>query len=96
MACSNTVDTSYKSAANFSGIVAEVSDRSLLIEVNEEEEEFKSSNLIQVSLIDESVANKIAFSPGDEVIVYYDGRILESYPAQINQVDLIILKESKK
>lgn len=94
-ACSSTSDPSNKAAANFSGIVEEVSEQSLLIKVNEEEEEFKSSDLIHVSLIDHRLATKVDFNRGDEVIVYYDGRIMESYPAQINQVDSIILKDKE-
>ncbi len=95
-ACSSTTDPSNKAVANFSGIVEEVSDQSLLIKVNKEEEEFKSSDLIRVSLINDRLAYKIDFNQGDEVIVYYDGRIMESYPAQISQVDSIILKEDRE
>lgn len=94
-ACSSNSDPSNKAVANFSGIVEEVSEQSLLIKVNEEEEEFKSSDLIRVSLINDRLATKIDFNQGDEVIVYYDGRIMESYPAQISQVDSIILKDKE-
>lgn len=94
-ACNSSVDPTNKAVANFSGIVEEVSEQSILIKVNKEEEEFKSSDLIRVSLTDDSLANKIDFNRGDEVIVYYDGRMMESYPAQINQVNSILLKESE-
>ena len=33
------------------------------------------------------------FNIGDEVVVYYDGNIAESYPMQINTVYAILLKE---
>ena len=32
------------------------------------------------------------FSIGDEVVVYYDGNVAESYPMQINTVYAITLK----
>ena len=35
----------------------------------------------------------VDFNIGDEVIVYYDGNIAESYPLQINTVYAISLKD---
>ena len=32
------------------------------------------------------------FNVGDEVVVYYDGMVAESYPMQINKVYAITLK----
>ena len=80
-----------KNEPNFSGIVEEVSEQSILVKVNEAEDEFQSSDLMSVSLdveLKDSITN---FNIGDEVKIYYDGNIAESYPAQINKVYAITL-----
>lgn len=80
---------------NFSGVVLEVNDGSILVAVNDSEKEFKSSDKISVSLdvkVKYSVAN---FDIGDEVKVFYDGEILESYPAQIHKTYAVLLQNDK-
>lgn len=90
--CSKGVDIdNVEDQPNFSGIVDEVNENSILVKVNEGEDEIQSSDLISVSLdvkLKDGITN---FLVGDEVRVYYDGTILESYPAQVNQVYLIML-----
>lgn len=76
---------------NFVGVVTEVNEHSILVKVNEDEDDIRSSDLMSVSLdveIDDSITD---FNIGDEVRVYYDGMIAESYPAQINKVYAIML-----
>lgn len=46
-----------------------------------------------VSLDAENKDDMVDFNIGDEVIVYYDGNIAESYPLQINTVYAISLKD---
>ncbi len=80
----------------FSGTVIEINDdTSILVKVNENEPIIKSSDKILVSLdvkmSDISVSGR-SFNVGDEVRIYYDGSIAESYPAQINEVYTIIRK----
>ena len=58
--------------ANITGIVGDTNDNSILIE-NENGEYW-------VSLEIENKDNMAEFSIGDEVIVYFDGDIAESYP----------------
>ncbi len=68
------------------GIIKEVNESSILVE--------NESGEYWVSL---TVENKDGiYSPimaGDEVAVYYDGNIAESYPMQINTVYAILLIE---
>lgn len=76
---------------NFKGIVLEVFEGAILVSVNEEEDEIKSSDKISVSLdvkLKDGITN---FEVGDKVRVFYDGTILETYPAQINKVYAILL-----
>ena len=70
---------------NISGIVKEANENSILIE-NETGEYWVSLNV-------ENEDSMTHFSIGDEVVVYYDGNIAESYPMQINTVYAILLKE---
>lgn len=79
---------------NFRGIVDEVHEQSIIVSVNEDENEIKSSDLMSVSLNVELKDSMTDFEIGDEVRVYYDGVIAESYPAQISRVYAIILVES--
>lgn len=69
---------------SITGIVKETNDNSILIE-NEDGEYWVSLNV-------ENKDSMTHFSIGDEVIVYYDGNIAESYPMQINTVYAITLK----
>ena len=66
------------------GIVQDTNDSSILIE-NEDGEYWVSLNV-------ENKDSMTHFSIGDEVVVYYDGNIAESYPMQINTVYAITLK----
>ena len=67
------------------GIVKDTNDNSILIE-NEDGEYWVSLNV-------ENEDSMTHFSVGDEVVVYYDGNIAETYPMQINTVYAITLKE---
>ena len=79
---------------NFSGIVDEVYEKSILVRVNKDEDAIQSSDLMSVSLDVELKDSMTHFEIGDEVRVYYDGTIAESYPAQINKVYAIIFVSS--
>ena len=70
---------------NIVGFVKEANENSILIE-NETGEYWVSLNV-------ENEDSMTHFSIGDEVVVYYDGNIAESYPMQINTVYAILLKE---
>lgn len=69
---------------SITGIVRDMNDRSVLIE-NENREYW-------VSLKVENKDSVTHFRIGDEIVVYYDGNIAETYPMQINTVYAITLK----
>ena len=69
---------------SITGIVKETNENAILIE-NDNGEYWVSLNVENK----DSVTN---FNIGDEVVVYYDGNIAESYPMQINTVYAITLK----
>ena len=68
------------------GSVKEVNENSILLE-NESGEYVVSLN------VENSDGIYSPIQVGDEVTVYYDGSIAESYPMQINKVYAILLKE---
>ena len=76
---------------NFTGVVIEVHEKSILVLVNDDEDEFKSSDKMSVSLDVQLKDSMIDFEVGNTVKVFYDGSIAESYPAQINTVFAIVL-----
>ncbi|MEE0964704.1 MAG: DUF3221 domain-containing protein [Ruminococcus bromii] len=69
---------------SITGIVKETNNESILIE-NQDGEYWVSLNV-------ENKDSMTHFSIGDEVVVYYDGNVAESYPMQINTVYAITLK----
>ena len=70
---------------NITGVVKEANENAILIE--------NEIGKYWVSLNVENKDSMTHFGIGDEVVVYYDGNIAESYPMQINIVYAITLKE---
>ena len=66
------------------GIVKDTGEKAILIE-NENGEYWVSLNV-------ENKDSMVSFSIGDEVVVYFDGFVAESYPMQISTVYAITLK----
>ena len=77
---------------NFRGLVLEVSDNTILVAVNQEENEIKSSDKISVSLDTKLKDSMTSFKVGDKVRVFYDGMILETYPGRVTNVYAILLE----
>lgn len=71
---------------SITGIVKEASEKAILIE-NDGGEYWVSADV-------ENKDSVTQFNIGDEVVVYYDGNIAESYPMQISTVYAITLKGS--
>ena len=92
-ACKPSMNTIIATKPCVKGVVQEVHEQTILIEVNEDEEARKSSDLISVSLNVQNADSITHFYAGDEVAVYYDGQIAESDPAQIHTVYAITLIE---
>ena len=69
---------------SITGVVKETAEKAILIE-NENGEYW-------VSLDVENRDSMTSFRIGDEVVVYFDGSVAESYPMQINHVYAITLK----
>lgn len=85
-----TMNDIYKEP-NFSGVVTEVFEKAIIVSVNEGEDELNSSDKMSVSLNVKLKDSKTDFVVGNKVRVFYDGTIVESYPAQINIVYAILL-----
>lgn len=69
---------------SITGIVKKTYENTILIE--------NANGEYCVSLNVENGDSMSTFNIGDEVVVYYDGYVAESYPMQINTVYAIILK----
>lgn len=83
--CNNrSINYIIENEPNITGFVKEVNDNSILIE--------NETGQYWVSLDVENKDSMSHFSMGDEVVVYYDGNIAETYPMQINRVYAITLK----
>ena len=84
-----------RNESKFTGSISEVYEDSLLIQVDEDQEAYKSSDLISIPLVGRIniKENATEYHIGDRVCVYYEGEIMESYPAQIAKVSEIRLIE---
>lgn len=75
---------------SITGIVEEVREQSFLIYL--ETDGYPDGALFEISLNVENEDSYTDVSVGDEVVVYFDGNIAESYPMQILKVYGITLK----
>lgn len=83
--CNNkSMDYIIANEPNITGIVKDTNENFIIIE-NENGEYCVSLNV-------ENEDSMTHFSNGDEVVVFFDGNIAESYPMQINTVYAITLK----
>ncbi len=77
--------------ASFKATVLEIYPNSILVEPDKDSNEYKSSDKISVS---KNVISQIPvpdLKVGSKVNIVYNGQILETYPAQINNVFSILL-----
>lgn len=89
--CNNrTMDYIIENEPNITGIVEEVQDNFIIINIKTES--YPDGASCKVSLDVENKDSYTDVSVGDEIIVYYNGEIAESYPLQINTVYAITLK----
>lgn len=72
---------------SFRATVLKTMASSILVQPAEDSNESKSADKISVST--QNLAIGFDINEGDEIIVYYDGLIAESYPAQIYRTDKI-------
>ena len=68
----------------FNATILEIYDNHLLVEPCAGMDELKSSDKIEVSI--QNIDKSIEWKVGDYVLITYDGIILETYPARLNQV----------
>ena len=83
--CGNrTMNDIIASEPSITGVVKDIGEKAILI-VNEQGEYWVSLNV-------ENKDSVTHFTIGDEVVVYFDGMVAESYPMQISTVYAITLK----
>ena len=68
----------------FDATILEIHDNHFLVEPCAGMDELKSSDKIEVSI--QNIDKSIEWKVGDYVLITYDGIILETYPARLNQV----------
>lgn len=78
-------ENNYK--AELKAVVVKVNEKSMLVMETE-----KANELISVGFTYEG---NIGFKQGQEIVIYFDGMIMESYPAQIGNVQKIEIVQEK-
>lgn len=81
----NTQNTEYSS---FVGTVLEETTKYMIVEPNADEEERKSSDKIKINYGTDHI--DYLYGVGRKVVIFYNGFIMESYPAQINTDNISI------
>lgn len=81
----NTRNTEYSS---FVGTVLEETTKYMIVEPNADEEERKSSDKIKINYGTDHI--DYLYGIGRKVVIFYNGFIMESYPAQINTDNISI------
>ena len=89
--CSRTMDYIIENEPSIRGVVTEVYESSFVM-LGEATEGYPQPCEYNVSLNVERKDSYTALSVGDEVVVYYDGVVAESYPPRISTVYAITLR----
>ena len=90
--CTRTMDDVIGKEPELVGIVDEVLDNKVLVKVDPSEAEYDNFTVVIVPLEVEIADSYLNCSVGDEIIVYYDGSIIDGEPAVVERVYAITLK----
>ena len=88
--CEKNINNIINGESCVRGEITVVNRNYIMINVSEDDRLHKSYSEITVSLDAERKDSMATFSVGDEVAVYYDGSIQETFPSRINNVYSII------
>lgn len=73
--CSRSMDDVIQKEPHFIGVVQTMNESYATIAVNEDDPLYSEHTSVQISLDVELKDSYLSLSPGDEVVVYYDGKI---------------------
>lgn len=90
--CDRTMNDVIGKEPEFVGIVTEVMDDKITVNVDSCEAEYDNCPVVMVPLDVEISDSYLDCSVGDEVVVYYDGSIIGGEPAVVEKVYAITLK----
>lgn len=89
--CGRSMNDVINNEPNFTGVVAEVTDENIIVNINKDDAIYSNYKVVVVSLDVELNDGLTSYSVGDEVTVYYDGNIAEGAPAKADTVYAICL-----
>lgn len=87
--CNNSEKKDDNDIHTFEGTIVECEQKSMIVQPNESEEEFKSSDKFRIEYVNGFNSCKV----DDKVKITYIGGIDESYPAQIGTTDIESIKD---
>ncbi len=90
--CNNTEKYDIDDIHTFKGTIIECGQKSMIVQPNESEAEFKSSDKFRIEYVDGFNSCNV----GDKVKITYKGMINESYPAQIYTTKIKTSKNLEK
>jgi len=86
----------HRRAQHFCGVVVETFGNSILARVDEDDRSRIGASLAFVSTAARLRGSTTDFMSGDEIIVFFNGKTLDTYPAQIGGVFAIVLASPPK
>lgn len=91
--CGRTIDDVIAEDPHLVGVVTEVTETDILVQINDDDRYRLSCEFVRVSLEVEFPDSMTSFQVGDTVAVYFDGFIAETSPGQIPKPYAILLRE---
>ncbi len=89
--CNQSINDIIDNKPNVTGIVEELRDNHIIIRLDTMQG-YSEGTLCEIPLNVEYKDSYTNMVVGDEIVVYYDGEIMETYPLQIGTVYAITLK----
>lgn len=86
--CSRSMNDVIENEPRFVGVVETLNENYATIIVNEDEPIYSEHPSVQISLDVELKDSYLSLSPGDEIVVYYDGKITDGSAETIYAITL--------
>lgn len=86
--CKRNMNSVIGNEPRFVGVVESFTDEYVLVQLNEDDPLYDNYATIHVSLDVELKDSFLAFVPGDEIVVYYDGNITDGKAENVYAITL--------
>lgn len=86
--CSRSMNDVIEKEPHFVGVVETLNESHAIVIINEDDPLYSEHTSVQISLDAELKDSYLSLSPGDEIVVYYDGKIADGSAETIYAITL--------